>query len=113
MLCLTRQPPLLIAASSGDQGQLAVYAARRSSDRAWPFDQTGISAVGNVIEGSVGFLKSEGIVDSSAGASSISLPSLSDIPDSDRENRILDFVDVAVRLTGQIHLVNLDLNIDI
>lgn len=84
-------------------------AAQKDDSRQWTYTQDGLEAIGNVIRSALGFHKASGTINSFH----INLPNVDDISDSDRQNRILDFVDVGVVLAGKIQLVELDLNVDV
>lgn len=82
---------------------------RRRSTDAIPFTEVGLGIIRNTIASALGFLRDEGIIDTAL----IAMPQLADISDGDRANRVVPGIDVSVRLTGQVHLVKLDLNVDV
>lgn len=86
-----------------------VIAARRASNIALPYTDQGIAAIKTVIEGVLGRIQKEGVIDEYI----VTMPALADISSTDRLNRVLPGVDVYVRLAGQIHLVKLDLGVNV
>lgn len=86
-----------------------LLALRRSSGTSIPFTTAGINAVRTAIRGSLSFLRREGII----AEGIVETPTIDEISDTDRQNRVLDFVDVAIRLAGQIHFVDLDLEVSV
>jgi hypothetical protein len=88
-----------------------ILSARRDSGTNLPYTAAGITAVRNVIRGSLGYLERQGIIDPEF--TQINMPRLSEVNGDDRQNRVLPGIEVDVRLTGQIHLVKLDLRVDL
>jgi len=80
---------------------------RRSSDISIAMSQSGILAISNVLESICGQLRNEGIIDQF----NVESPDIEDIPQEDRSNRLLDYFDVRVRLTGQVHFIRLSLQV--
>lgn len=86
-----------------------LLAVRRASDTAIPFTQGGLAVIRTTLESSIGFLRDRGIIDEAT----LIMPDLADIPTADIANRILSGVEVSVRLAGQVHAIELDLNVSV
>lgn len=86
-----------------------LLALRRGSGTSIPFTTAGLNAVRAAIQGSLSFLNRQGVIAEGV----VNTPTMDEISDSDRQNRVLDYVSVSIRLTGQIHFVSLDLEVDV
>lgn len=86
-----------------------ILALRRGNDTAIPFTEGGLASIKNTILSSLAWLSNKGVIDNY----NLVMPSLADISAGDRANRVLSGLEVSVRLTGQIHMVKLDLNIEV
>lgn len=86
-----------------------LLAARRASDTRIPMSEAGLAVIRSVIEGVLGELRDQNIIDLGV----LSMPSIADISADDRAKRIVDQVEVSIRLTGQVHLVKLALNVEV
>lgn len=87
-----------------------LLALRRASEDAIPFTAGGLALVRGHILSALGFLRDEGVID---GNFVVVMPEIGDISASDKAARILPGVDVSVTLTGQVHMIKLDLNVSV
>jgi hypothetical protein len=95
------------------QIQEGIKAARRESPEAIPISDAGIQALKGVIEQEIGNLQRQNVVGTSPGDVQVNEPRLSDVSDADRVDRVLDFFQVTVRILPQVHVTNIDLDIDL
>lgn len=86
-----------------------ILALRRGSDTAIPFTEGGLASIKARIEAALGWLRNKGVIDSY----NLLMPAFADITEEERANRVLSGLEVSVRLSGQIHMVKLDLNVDV
>lgn len=87
--------------------------ARRTSSDSMPLVEQGLQSIKTLIEGEIGFMQRRNIVGPSRDDYDISVPPMDQISDSNRLDRLIDYVEVSIRLVTQIHLINLDLNVDV
>lgn len=83
--------------------------ARAGSPLAFPFTDAGLLKIKDNILKTLSNLADEGVID--PADTRVQLPLLEDISDADRLNRVVPNVDVFVRLSGQVHLFKVNLNV--
>lgn len=91
-----------------------VVRARRRSPVALPLNTDGgIQSLKGVIESAFLDLQLEGVVGSAPGDVVVKPPALSDIPEEDRIDRVIDFFNISAKIITEIHVVNANINLNL
>lgn len=85
--------------------------ARAGNPLAFPYTNAGLQKVKDNVLKTLSNLADEGVIDPADTV--VDLPALEDISDADRLNRVVPNVDVTVRLSGQVHLFKINLNVGV
>lgn len=87
----------------------ALIAARRGSDTAIPFTQSGIELVALTMGSILGVAKQDGLIDQVF----ITKPDIDDFDAANRSARLMDGFDIKVRLAPQTHVIALDISAEV
>lgn len=91
-----------------------VVIARRRGPESLPLNNDGgIQALKGVIESAFLDLQLEGVVGTDPGDVVVKAPTLSDVPEADRIDRVIDFFDISARILPQIHVTNVNINLNV
>lgn len=89
----------------------SLLAARQGNPLAFPYTDAGLLAIKGNIERTLSALADEGVIDREFNE--VRMVPLSLISDADRLNRVVPGVDVFIRLSGQVHLIKINLNVEV